>query len=170
MPVVRGEAKFTPISDERRREMLNWLKDEIGKSTPGGPAIYEIPFDSWDRIDVIVVWDEFNQVSSMDRTNLIMEAYVGRQSKIAQALGVTYQEAIEQNLLPYAVQPMNGSGEVDTAELRKAMIEEGAMLRPGDKIELRFPSKNMAKAAYQRLCKKIPQGAWLIRESPDLDD
>ena len=41
--------------------------------------------------------------SAEDRTRLILDAYGDDQEKIAQALGVTYEEAIEQQLLPYTI-------------------------------------------------------------------
>ena len=65
--------------------------------------IFEIPVEQPDRIDVLVVWQEWENVPSMERTNIILEAYTEKDDKLAQAVGVTYEEAMEQQLLPYAV-------------------------------------------------------------------
>ena len=93
--------------------------------------------------------------------------YGSRRGGVAQALGVTYAEAMEQQLLPYAVVPMVRRGEFDPATVRQAMLDEGGVSLPGDKVDLRFPSMSMAEAAHRRLCQKLPQGYWSIVQTAD---
>jgi hypothetical protein len=166
MPLIRGQATLRTLTADRRKDLLGLLaKERSGGSDPNGPVIFEIPLEQSDRIDVLVVWDAFEGLRSEDRTGLILEVYKDEQARIAQALGVTYQEAVEQYLLPYAVIPMTRRGEVDPAELRKAMLAEGAIRLPGDKADLRFPTMAMAEAAHQRLCERLPRGYWSIAQT-----
>jgi hypothetical protein len=166
MPVIRGEATYAKLTDERRAPLLKRLKDELnGMTSAGGPVVFEIPLEQWDRKDVLVVWSEFELVSPGDRTNVILEAYADRHANISQAIGLTYQEAIEQDWLPFAVQPMARAGDADQAEIRKAIMEEGGIQLAGGRVDLRFPTMSMAQAAYERLCRRIPHGYWSVARS-----
>jgi hypothetical protein len=129
-------------------------------------VIFEIPIDGTDRLDILVVWPEFDGLRSEERTQLIFGAYPGDRGRIAQFLGVTYAEVLEQNLLPYAVIPMARRGEADDAKLRAAMLEEGGLILPGDRIDLRFPTMAMAQSAHRRLCEKMPNGYWSMSIPP----
>jgi hypothetical protein len=95
---------------------------------------------------------------------VILDAYGDRRNQIAMAMGVTYHEAIKQQVLPYAVVPMNRRGEADPAELRRAMLEEGGIALEGGKVELRFPTLAMAETAHQHLVDLLPGGYWSILE------
>ena len=166
MPVIRGDVARTAVSPERRNSLLQVLSGELsGEGRPGGPVIFEIPLDESGRIDVLVVWQEFQGLRSEDRSSLIEDAYGSRQGNIAQALGVTFQEAIEQHLLPYAVVPMVRQGEVDAAELRAVMLAEGGFPEPQNKVNLRFPTMAMAETVHRRLCDKLPRGYWSIEQA-----
>lgn len=163
MPVIRGQSRTTALTAQQRQALLQQLKNERdGKATPNGPLVFEIPLEQSDRIDVLVVWQAWENLRSEDRTSLVVEAYKDLEERIAQALGVTYQEAIEQQVLPYAVIPLTRRGEADAAEVRKAMLEEGGIPLPGDKVDLRFPTMAMAEAAHRRLCDRLPKGYWSI--------
>ncbi len=163
MPVIRGESNVIPLSPERRRSFLLRLGSELrGETTANGPVIFEIPLEQSDRIDVLVVWQEWENVRSEDRTDLILESYGNQRERIAQALGVTYAEATEQHLLPYSVVPMNRRGEVDPTAVRDAMLHEGGIPLSGEEVDLRFPTMRMAKAAHHRLCERLPRGYWSI--------
>jgi hypothetical protein len=163
MPVFRAEAVATVITAERRRTVIDQLARELsGETTPNGPVIFEIPFQPPDKFDVLVVWDAWEPFSSEDRSNIILEAYKELRPKIAQALGVTYQEAIEQQVLPYSVVPMVRHGEVDGEELKKAMIAEGGFVLASGKVDLRFPTMALAERAHRRLSDKLPKGYWSI--------
>ena len=67
------------------------------------PLIFEMPVEGPDRIEVLVVWHESENVPSMDRTNIIVEAYERKGERSAQAVGATYEEAMQQQLLSYSV-------------------------------------------------------------------
>ena len=52
---------------------------------------------------------------------------------------------MEQNLLPYAVVPMTRKNEVPRAELNDAMKRCGGFVLDDDRIDLRFPTMDMAQ-------------------------
>jgi hypothetical protein len=163
MPVIRGRSTTTAVTPERRAQLQERLASEIsGQVTSEGPLIFEIPLEQSDKVDVIVVWNEFEGVGVEDRDRVILDAYGDRRDQIAMAMGVTYQEAIDQQVLPYMVVPMTRRGEADPAELRRAMLEEGGIPLGDEKVDLRFPRLAMAEAAHQRLCDRLPQGYWSI--------
>lgn len=167
MPVIRGQASVTALASERRQALLDQLKQELaGGQSPNGPVIFEIPLRQSDKKDVLVVWPAFRDLRSEDRTQLILDAYQQpEREQIAQALGVTYEEAMEQQLLPYAVVPMTRAGEADPAELRRAMIREGAIVTPAGKVDLRFPTLAMAENAHRKLSESLPKGYWTLSQS-----
>jgi hypothetical protein len=163
MPVIRGEPPQAVLKPEYRKAITENLRKELsGQSVPEGPVIYEIPLEN-NRIDVLVVWQAWKSIRASERSAIIMDAFANDTNRIAQALGVTYEEALDQQLLPYAVVPMARSGEADDSELRRLMRAEGAFsLFPGDRLDLRFPSMEMAEAAHRRLTEKMPKGYWSI--------
>jgi hypothetical protein len=165
MPVIRGQAQVSDITAEQRKQVAEQLAKELsGQQTPNGPVIFEIPFEERDRIDVLVVWDAWRPFSSTDRSTMILDAYktTGSKSQIAQALGVTHQEAIEQQALPYAVVPMVRRGEINEEEVKKAMLAEGGFALPNGKVDLRFPTMPLAEEAHKRLADVLPRGYWSI--------
>jgi hypothetical protein len=161
MPVIRGSTKIEALTPQRRAALLERLTEERQRPTPDGPVVFEIPLEQSDKFDVMVVWQEWESVRSEDRSAIIREAYQGDQ-KVAQALGVTYQEAMEQQLLPYAVVPMVRRDEVDPDKVREAMIQEGGIQLERDRVDLRFPTMAMAEASHQRLVQRLPRGYWSI--------
>ena len=103
MPVIRGRSTTTAVTPERRAQLRERLANEIsGQGTPDGPLIFEIPLEQSAKVNVIVVWDEFEGVPVEDRDRVILDAYRDRRDQIAMAMGVTYQEAIDQQVLPYS--------------------------------------------------------------------
>lgn len=163
MPVIKGERSTRALSADHRKTLLKKLANERrGKSDPAGPVIFEIPLGTSNNQDVLVVWEEFHDLPSEDRSELILEAYKDQKDKISQALGVTYQEATEQYLLPYAVLPLIRKGDADPHEVRQAMLEEGGIQLASDKVDLRFPTMAMAEAAHRRLHDRLPRGYWSI--------
>lgn len=166
MPVIRGKAMVKVLSAKRRAELLHQLKQELaGETVVNGPVIYEIPLDRSNKLDVVVVWNAFDSLASEDRSRLIEEAY-GDQTVISLALGVTYEEALEQQVLPYAIVPMAREGEADPDDLRRAMLEEGAFAGRQEGADLRFPTIGMAEEVLRRLCDRLPNGYWSIVRSP----
>jgi hypothetical protein len=163
MPVFRVQAQASVITAEQRKQVAEQLAKELsGQPTPNGPIIFEIPLESQGRIDVLVVWEAWKPFSSTDRSNMILEAYKDTKLQIAQALGVTNQEAVEQQVLPYAVLPMIRRGEVNEDEVREAMLAEGGILLDNGKVELRFPTMSLAEQAHRHLTDALPKGYWSI--------
>jgi hypothetical protein len=165
MPVVRGRSKANVLTPERREQLREQLTGELsGQRIPGGPLIFEIPLEQSDKMDVIVVWNEFEGLWAEDRSQVILDAYQDQRDWISLAMGATYQEAIDQQLLPYAVVPMTRNGDADPTALRGAMLEEGGITLDGGKVDLRFPTRAMAEAAHQHLVDLLPGGYWSILE------
>lgn len=161
MPVIRSQAPVSVITAEQRRKVAEQLALELGGAkTESGPIIFEIPLDQQDRIDVLVVWDAWKPFSSTERSDMILEAYNGSEDQIALALGVTYQEALEQQVLPYAVEPMVRRGEIDEEVMKNAMLAEGGFALENGKVSLRFPTMLLAEQAHQRLTDSLPKGYW----------
>ena len=161
MPIIRDEPIRLPT--KRHEQLLDELRKAMTDPSSGGPVIFEIPFTGT-IYDVMVVWDLWEGVQPDERTDIISEAYrdCGRRVEIAQAMGATFLEAVEDHLLPYEVRPYRGKGGADSADLFKAMMEEGAIARGEDICLLRFPTSRMAEAAYERLNQKMPEGRWNI--------
>lgn len=163
MPVIRGQAPVSVITAEQRQRVAEQLAKELaGAQTPNGPVIFEIPFEQQDRIDVLVVWDDWSPFTSTDRSNMILEAYKGLNVQVVQALGVTYNEAIEQQLLPYAVVPMIRKSEISEEDVKKVMLAEGGFKLASGKVDLRFPTISLAEQAHKRLADDLPKGYWSI--------
>ncbi len=176
MPVFRVPA--TRVSPALRQSLLERLKRERQEPSPSGePLIFEMPVEEPDRIDVLVVWHEWENVPSLERTNIILDAYEDKGDKLAQAVGVTYEEAMEQQLLPYAIVsrfevnpkflslvfPNPSEAEERLATIRKAMLELGGTQRTGEKVDLRFPTREMADQALSTLLARHPADNWLIQ-------
>lgn len=164
MPVIRGQTQASAVSEDQRNKLADQLTRELrGEKTSEGPVVFEIPLDAQgSRTDVLVVWDAWKPLGSNDRSRMILNAYAGSDLSISQALGVTHQEAIEQQVLPYAVLPMIRRGEVDENELRQAMLAEGGIPFGNGKVDLRFPTMPLAEQAHRRLTDIIPRGYWSI--------
>jgi hypothetical protein len=174
MPVIRGEMRGAKIPDAERNAMLQKLKSELaGIESAGGrpvwdlPLFFEIPLQrldgSSDRIDVIVVWNSFQPIPFEDRAMLILEAYEDRASRIAQTIGVTCDEAMEQTLLPYRIMHHEQPGAVTASEISQAMLAEGGF-EYGGRVELLLPTRQMAEKVQARLYERLPKGAWYIGE------
>jgi hypothetical protein len=166
MPVIRLPVTSKVFKGEQRQALIEQLTKELkGEPTAKGPVIFEIPLDQTENIDVLVVWEAWKDVPSEIRSAIILEAYKEKKDKISQALGVTYQEAIDQHVLPYAVQPITRSAEVDPRVLKAAMLKNGGIALDGDKVDLRFPTLAMAEDAHRKLCDELPKGYWSIVQS-----
>ena len=168
MPVIRLTVTATVFEREDREAMTIQLAKELaGETTDDGPVIFEIPLTGIDKFDALVVWEKWKakDVAPQTRSEMILAAYGENKDKIAQPLGVTYKEAMEQNLLPYAVVPMTRKNEVPISQLKAAMKKHGAFVLDNDKIDLRFPTMEMARQAHQKLVDEMPTGYWSIVQS-----
>ena len=132
------------------------MADRLSLKIPGGTECF----------DVLVVWENWTELRSEERTSLILDAYGDKQQKIAQALGVTYEEAMQQQLLPYTIVSAFEQNQEfaslacykDPNEVRKLLEAirnvkrtHGGIVLPNGKIELRFPTRAMADNTYAKL-------------------
>jgi hypothetical protein len=169
MPVIRMSDTTTTttlLPPEVRESFLTRLKKEFEQSTEGGPVIFEIPLGT-ECFDVLVVWQDWAKVESAeDRTRLILDAYGEKQEQIAQALGVTYEEAMQQQLLPYTIVSTfekdhklarlacnEDEGEVEKllADIRNDKRTHGGIVLPNGEVELRFPTRAMVDNTCEKL-------------------
>src|ERR1700691_4204106 len=103
MAVIRLTVTATVFKREEREAMVAQLAKELaGETTEQGPVVFEIPLEGTEKFDALVVWDKWKEISSQTRSEIILAAYKEKKELVAQPLGVTYKEAIDQNLLPYA--------------------------------------------------------------------
>lgn len=167
------------VSEDRRKSLFDKLSKERRHPSPSGePMIFEIPVEDPDTIEVLVVWQEWEDIPSAERTKVILEVYEDRREKLAQAVGVTYEDAMQQQLLPYSIESaldrskflrlmrLNPEQEQKFRDdIYNAMLQEGGARRGGDKVELRFPTKKMAEQARDRLFERFRDGYWSIAHS-----
>jgi hypothetical protein len=127
----------------------------------------------------MVVWQEWNDVPSADRANIILEAYDDQRDHLVQAIGATYDEAVAQHLLPYRMVSVldrpkkflslmcpTAQAQSDLRNaIRSALLQEPGARQVGDRIDLRFPTKEMAEQAQLRLLEKVPSGYWFIDQT-----
>lgn len=174
MPVFKASAKTSPrLPGKRKDELLATLKKERGEpsATGAGPTIYEIPLGESDKLDVLVVWDAFDGLPAEERSWLISEAYADLRGKVLQTLGVTFNEAQQENLLPYGITSLAREEEASLESRRQAMIEVGGIELPNKTVQLRFPAYQMAEEVLRKLIQRMPNGYWTITEriSPSLE-
>ena len=169
MPVIRGRLIGTKLPDERKTTLLTRLiAEREGKPAPGGPVIFEIPLDQADKLDVMVVWDEWEGIRSEDRTQIIKEVYQDKADDLALALGVTREEAIEQGVLPYRVRLRFGPQPEFTEEaFRSARVAVGGFDGPQGAVELRFPTRTTAEEAVEQLKNRLPGSQWVVNYADD---
>ncbi len=173
MPVIRGEATFKTLQKKTRRELVRQLAGELsGPAESNGPIVFEIPLGQTHMKDVLVIWDKFRDVGVEERTEIIMDAY--RQAfketndidkTISLAAGLTCEDAWEATYLPYVVEPAQ---DVELAQVKDALVAEGALVLPAGKVQLHLPTRVMAEAAVRRLRQKFPDANWHISESAAL--
>jgi len=177
MPVIRVDTTTTTttLAPNRRQSLLAKLQGEIkGPGAPGGPVIFEIP-EGTETIDVLVVWEDEDWAKSRseERTALIRDAYTDMPERVIQALGATYDEALQQELLPYAVvsqfehEKMRLLAFRDRADevlrrIRTAKREQGGFDLPNGNVELRFPTREMADQAQIALLQKHCELNWRV--------
>jgi hypothetical protein len=155
-----------------RSEFIKVLAKEltVESSTPRQPFIFEQEIPETDTFHVIVFWERWTDVPPEERSSIILDAYEQADPATAPnvtiAMGVTMDEAIRMNLLPFRVESAirNANSGVNVGKLKKTMLEQGAVERSGG-LELRFPTRQLAEEALERLCNKAPEGNWTIAET-----
>lgn len=168
MPVIRvTEATTSTLPPpEVRASLLTKLRDEFTQSTEHGPVIFEIPLGT-ECFDVLVVWEEWAEWPPDERSHLVLDAYEeDRRSQIARVTGVTYVEAMQQQLLPYAIQSTlerehkmtfllcdRDENKVQElmAKIRNVKVTNGGIISLGGTVELRFPTRATADSVLARL-------------------
>jgi hypothetical protein len=149
------------------------LKHEIeGPGSKDGPVIFEVPAGT-ECLDVLVVWEDWKPVRPEDRTRLVLEVY--GEHKIAQALAVTFDEAMKEQLLPYAVVSIfereqklrrlvyGDEADKKLHEIRAAKKEQrGCFSLPNGVIELRFPTRALAEQARKALAERHEEFQWSV--------
>ncbi len=158
MPVIRDQPSEQRLTGEKKERIVKGLTAELeGSPTSGGPVIFEMPIPGSDKIDVMVIWEEWEGVATTDRATLVKEAYKANADKLSLALGLTSQEALDEGVLPFRVRKRFSSQPKFSEEaIREAYLFAGAIVLPDGSLTLRFPTQAIAKAACQRLTEKLP--------------
>lgn len=139
----------------------------------GQPRIEEETFPKTNLRKVFVLWDKWEDVAEVDRSEVILQAYEraeGKESRerIALVSGWTFPEAYELDHLPYRVYPAVRPDDAVTLEqCHKAMCSQGAsMLFDSGKPELRFSTQHEAEECIERLRQELPGSdlVWLTEK------
>jgi hypothetical protein len=170
------------FNDSRRPtsgKLVDQLADELKSNRQAGqPFIYEQQF-STGKVRVLVVWDEWKDLTLEERTSTIVAAYEKAEEKdfrarIALASGLTVPEATAAGMLPYHVFPaLRKSDPVTSQECREAMLTEGATVLIGPGLaQLRFATEEQADASVKRLVEKLPKSAdiWVVTKEIAIPD
>lgn len=141
-------------------DLVQELANELTKgSSKGEPLIIERPVGTKGAVHVFVVWRKWPRVPNADRGAVILAAYKQAipkmVSRIAVTMGVTFEVAMEMNLLPFAVQPRKDMHALlGKHDFHQHMLAEGAFFSQHNEIELRFPTEEMAESARKRIAKR----------------
>jgi len=120
-------------------------------------------------LQVTVIWDRWDGVNIGDRSVIITSAYekANRQHgwHITVAIGLTPQEAIDTDLLPFQIITMcRKSDPVSLTELERAMTNVGDGVFVKKRGGLRFPTFERAHAALQELTNQFDPKYWSIMQ------
>jgi len=161
MPRIKSFKDF--VTEKDRAELVDTLAAEL-KNTQTIPSrqplILEQELRQTKSIHVLVFWDRWGAIPREQRGSIIMDAYEKVEpdviNRILVAMGLTFEEAIEMNFLPYQIQTtISKEDPINPDDLKRALIEEGAVQTTRG-LQLRLPTEPMAHAAYERLAKKFP--------------
>ncbi|VAX39198.1 hypothetical protein MNBD_PLANCTO02-2410 [hydrothermal vent metagenome] len=165
---------INPINSSREEDepICNALVKELkAPNESGQPLIEEKYIERTGVVHITVIWDRWEHIPKANRSAIIRSAYAQAEGKefsqrIILAIGLTFPEAIEGELLPYAIQPLHRRDDKVTLEqCKQAMLKEGAT-RLGDTgiIALRFPTLEDAEKSKSRLGKSLPgsEDIWSI--------
>ena len=164
MPVIREQFERHLLSDEKRDSLRRRLSEELG-STPAtgdGPVLFEIPIDGTEHFDAIAVWDAWEGVHAKDRTAIILDAYraVGRVPSLA--MGVTFEEAKDQGLLPYRVRLLHVQPYDQKPADEEIFRHVGGFRQSNGEFLFRYPTEKMAFQAVQELQRAFPGTTWSV--------
>jgi hypothetical protein len=143
---------------------------------PGEPFVVEDQIAQTKSLHVIVIWDEWKDLSQTDRSEIIMDAYAKAKrlatANITVAMGLTSEEALRAGFLTYGIVAMRRHGDkASLAELTRAMVNVGGVvLKIGDSTQLRFPTREQAEDAYRKLSQNLPGPYWaIVQDHPTSD-
>ena len=166
MPVI--ETDFATATS-RDKELLDLLVSELRVPREAGQPTIEIRQMSRDGLrHVHVIWDRWEDVPPERRAALIRDAFTevkgpGYEKTIAITLAATVSEAEEAGLLPYGVEPYGEFDLTARAEVRHALLAEGASDQGRNWLpSLSYAGMGQARAAVDRLKTAFPQYEWNI--------
>ena len=169
MPRIKMTFEDQPRKPDAK--LVERLVDELKANRESGqPFIYEQSF-STGKVRVLVIWDDWKDLSLEQRTNIILSAIEQSDGKdyrarVALASGLTVPEGAAAGMLPYQIITAHRKAdEVTLEECRDAMLAEGASRLFGPNIvQLRFPTEDSAEACRERLIKKLPNSddIWVV--------
>jgi hypothetical protein len=132
------------------------------------PLILENRVAQTKSVHLVVIWDFWADMASAERATIIREAAARskhfRGSSITLALGVTSDEALRSGFLPFAIVATHRQKDpVSSDALAHALAKApGVPVRIGDRLQLRFPTLDMAENAYRQLSQEVPGPYWAI--------
>jgi hypothetical protein len=164
VPVIQKTVGGTDVS--RHAGLVAALASEL--ATPkvfGQPLVMEEEFPRTNRLGVTVIWDQFDQVSDLDRPLVIRKGYEAAQpdktKRIAFAIGYTVPEAEKAGLLPHEIALANGGNKASSELIERChdamKALGGSLLANPMKPVLRFPTSEQADACRAELIRQIPE-------------
>lgn len=122
---------------------------------------------------VVVIWDEWANVPSAERSGLITDAIHAARPEdldtLTIAMGLTPREALSLGYLPFHIVPAaRASDRVRAADVAAAMRAAGGILLEVDGAkQIRFATRAQAEQAYRALATRVPAPIWtLVHELP----
>jgi hypothetical protein len=169
MPRIKMGFEDRPRKTDKK--LVDRLIDELKANRESGqPFIYEQAF-STGKVRVLVLWDDWKDLSLEQRTNIILSAIEqsdGKdyRAKVALASGLTIPEGVASGVLPYQIiTALRKSDKATFEQCSEAMVAEGASQLFGPKLlQLRFPTEESAEACRKRLINRVPESddIWII--------
>jgi hypothetical protein len=145
-------------------------------SKVGQPLISENQIAQTKSVHVVVLWDEWKDLSPTERSKIILDAYAVarrlRGSTLTVAMGLTGEEALRMGFLPYSIVTTRRQGDkVSIDELARAMADAGGIvLKVGSSTQLRFVTLEQSEDAYRYLSQKVPGPYWAIVQEQAVAD
>lgn len=171
MPIIRKNIQ--ELSPKTPKDLVQKLTTEIIEPKAfGQPAIEEQEFPSG-NLRVLVLWDDWHELNSGLRTQIILKAYQAANrpetsDRITLASGLTFPEAYLAGTIPFQVRPVvRDSDGVTFEDCVRAMLAEGAStLANPEYPQLRFASREAAQQSIERLVRRLPesQPVWTIEK------
>lgn len=154
------------VPSSRHDALVNELKNELASGKRPQPAFIEEDYAPTKSRHIYVIWDRWASVPEDERIEVILRAYEefegpGSSDNIAIAIGVTGSEAIEIGLLPFVVDyPHSDVAVIDYEAAKKT--ERAATILGANAGELRYPTREEAEAAIERLQNAVPNSNWTV--------